>query len=54
MASQDLCNALQFEYATTNIMPTPYSYSSDFEDGKIVNVKVLSKLEELAQKIISL
>jgi hypothetical protein len=54
MASQDLFNALQFEYATTNIMPTPYTYSADFTDGKIVNDKVLSKLNELAQKILSL
>lgn len=54
MASQELFNALQFEYATTNIMPTPFSHASDFEDSKIVNEKVLSKLDELAQKIISL
>lgn len=54
MASQDLFNALQFEYATTNIMPTPYSHASDFKEGEIVNEKVLSKLDELVEKIISL
>ena len=54
MASQDLFNALQYEYATTNIMPTPYTWSMDFQDGKLVNDKVLSKLDELAGKIISL
>jgi len=32
MASQDLFNALQFEYATTSIMPTPYTWSADFQD----------------------
>jgi FAD reductase [NAD(P)H] len=54
MASQDLFNAMQFEYACTAIMPTPYTWSMDFKDGQIVNEKVLSKLDELAQKIISL
>ena len=54
MASQDLFNALQFEYATTSIMPTPYTWSMDFKDGKIVNDKVMSKLDELAQKVSSL
>lgn len=54
MASQDLFNALQFEYATTSIMPTPYTWSMDFKDGQIVNEKVLSKLDELVEKIISL
>ncbi len=54
MASQDLFNALQFEYATTNIMPTPYTWSMDFKDGEIVNEKVLSKLDELANKLLIL
>lgn len=54
MASQDLFNAMQFEYATTSIMPTPYTWSMDFKDGAIVNEKVLSKLDELAAKILSL
>ena len=54
MASTDLFNALQFEYATTNIMPTPFTWSMDFKDWEIVNEKVLSKLDELASKILSL
>ena len=54
MASQDLFNALQYEYATTNIMPTPYTWSMDFKNWEIVNEKVLSKLEELASKLIVL
>jgi len=54
MASADLFNALQFEYATTAIMPTPYTWSMDFKEGTIVNEKVLSKLDELAAKILSL
>lgn len=54
MASQDLFNALQFEYATSSIMPTPYTWSMDFKDGQIVNEKVISKLDELAEKIILL
>jgi len=54
MASLDLFNALQLEYATTNIMPTPFTWSMDFKDGEIVNEKVMSKLDELAQKINSL
>lgn len=54
MASQDLFNALQFEYATVSIMPTPYTWSMDFKDGIISNDKVLDKLDELAAKIISL
>ena len=52
MASQDLFNALQFEYATTSIMPTPYTWSMDFKDGAISNPKVLEKLDELAGKIL--
>jgi FAD reductase [NAD(P)H] len=54
MASQDLFNVLQFEYATTNIMPTPFTWSADFKDWKVSNEKVLDKLDELAQKILSL
>ncbi len=55
MASQDLFNALQFEYATTSIMPTPYTWAKDFdEQGDIVNPKVLERLDELVAKIISL
>ena len=54
MASQDLFNALQFEYTTTSIMPTPYTWSADFQEGKLVNEKVFSKLDELVEKIISL
>ncbi len=54
MASQDLFNALQFEYETTNIMPIPYSCSADFKDGEVVNKKVLDKLYALAEKLISL
>lgn len=54
MASQDLFNALQFEYATTNIMPTPYTWSADFGDGKMINEKVLWKLDELAGSILCL
>jgi len=52
MASADLFNALYFEYACTSLAPTPYTWSMDFKDGKIVNDKVLSKVEELAQKIL--
>ncbi len=54
MASQDLFNALQFEYATTGIMPTPYTWSMDFKDGKLVNEKAMAKLDELVEKISSL
>jgi hypothetical protein len=51
MASGDLFNALQFEYSTTNIMPTPFSWFMDFKDGELINEKVREKLIELAQKI---
>lgn len=54
MASQDLFNALQFEYATTNIIPTPYSWFMDFENGKLVNEKVIKKLDDLVGQIVSL
>ena len=54
MASRDLFDCLYYEYETTNISPTPYTWSMDFQDGKIVNEKVLSKLDELVEKIISL
>jgi len=54
MASADLFNALYFEYACTSIAPTPYTWSMDFKDGKIVNEKVMSKLDELAQNILVL
>lgn len=54
MASQDLFNALQFEYATIAIMPTPYSWSMDFKDGELVNEKVTAKLDELAGKLLVL
>jgi len=51
MASRDLLNALYYECATTNISPTPYSWFMDFKDWKIVNEKVIEKLEELVEKI---
>ena len=54
MASSDLFNALFYEYGCVGIMPTPYTWSMDFKDGSISNEKVLSKLDELADKIISL
>ena len=54
MASRDLFDCLYYEYACTNIAPTPFTWSMDFKDGVIVNDKVLSKLDELAVKIISL
>jgi hypothetical protein len=54
MASRDLFDCLYYEYACTNIAPTPFTWSMDFKDGAIVNDKVLSKLDELAVKIISL
>jgi hypothetical protein len=54
MASQDLFNALQYEYACTNIMPTPYSWSMDFKDEKLTNEKVVEKLDQLVKKIISI
>ena len=54
MASRDLLDCLYYEYATTNISPSPYTWSMDFQDGKIINEKVLSKLDELVEKIISL
>jgi len=52
MASRDLLDCLYYEYATTNLSPTPYAWSMDFKDGELVNEKVLSKLEELVASII--
>ena len=49
MASRDLLDALYYEYATINIAPTPYSWSMDFADGKLVNNKVIKKLDELIE-----
>ena len=54
MASRDLFDCLYYEYATTNISPTPYTWSMDFQEGKLVNEKIFSKLNELVEKIISL
>lgn len=54
MASRDLFDCLFYEYACNGIMPTPYTWSMDFENGAIKNEKVLEKLEELAQKILSI
>ncbi len=54
MASQDLFNALYYEYATTSISPTPYTSAMDFQEGKLASEKTLSKLDELVEKIISL
>lgn len=54
MAAQDLFNAMQYEYTTTSIMPTPYTSWMDFKDWKLVNEKAMSKLDELVEKISSL
>jgi NAD(P)H-dependent FMN reductase len=51
MASRDLLDALYYEYWTTNISPTPYSWSMDFKDWELVNSKVIEKLEQLIEKI---
>ncbi|MDQ7009895.1 MAG: NAD(P)H-dependent oxidoreductase [Candidatus Gracilibacteria bacterium] len=51
MASRDLLDALYYEYGTTNIAPTPYSWSMDFKDGELVNKKVMEKLDELVENI---
>ena len=51
MASRDLLDALYYEYATTNIAPTPYSWFMDFKDWKLVNDKVVKKLDELVESI---
>lgn len=51
MASRDLFDCLYYEYATTSIAPTPYTWSMDFKDGEIINDKVLTKLDELVEKI---
>ncbi len=54
MASRDLFNSLQFEYACPSVMPTPYSWSMDFKDWELVSKKVEDKLEELIEKIMKL
>lgn len=54
MASRDILDCLYYEYGTTNISPTPYSWFMDFKDGELVNEKTLSKLDELVEKIESL
>jgi len=54
MASRDLFDALYYEYATKNLAPTPYSWSMDFKDGKLINTKVEEKLEELIKSITEL
>lgn len=51
MASRDLLDCLYYEYATTNISPTPYAWSMDFVDGAIANKKVLEKIDELVEVI---
>ena len=52
MASRDLFDALYYEYQTQNLAPTPYSWSMDFKDGKLVNQKTIDKLDELVATII--
>lgn len=54
MASRDLFDCLFYEYACNGIMPTPYTWSMDFENGAIKNEKVLEKLDALAQKMLSI
>ena len=51
MASRDLFDALYYEYGTKNISPTPFSWSMDFKDWRLVNSKVVGKIEELVGKI---
>ena len=51
MASRDLLDCLYYEYATHSIAPTPYTWWMDFKDGKLVNEKVMEKLDELVEKI---
>lgn len=51
MASRDLFDALYYEYWTTNLSPTPYSWSMDFKDWELVNEKVIQKLDEFVDVI---
>ena len=54
MASRDLLDCLYYEYQTTSIAPTPYTWSMDFKDWKLVNKKVEEKLDQLVEKILVL
>ncbi len=52
MASRDLLDSLYFQYQTVNISPIPYSWSIDFKDWKLINLKVNKKLDELVKNIL--
>ncbi len=54
MASRDLFNSMLFEHHTHNLMPTPYAWSADFENGEITNGKLIAKLEELADILLNI
>ena len=59
LTGRDLLSCLYYQYETTPIYPTPYSWYIDFEDGErglgeLVSEQVFSKLNELAENILAL
>ena len=54
LAGKDLLISMFYEHECPSLFFTPYTYSKDYENGKLVNKKVLSWLDDLINRIISL
>ncbi|OGI20724.1 MAG: hypothetical protein A3B68_09305 [Candidatus Melainabacteria bacterium RIFCSPHIGHO2_02_FULL_34_12] len=52
LASADLMKILSYEVQALSVQPTVYAWGSDFKDGKIVNLKVLGKANEMVERLI--
>lgn len=51
LASADLAKILAYESRVLAVQPTVYSWSKDFEDGKIVNPKIHEKIQAMAEAL---
>jgi NAD(P)H-dependent FMN reductase len=54
LASAELMKILSYEVHVLTVQPTVYAWSSDFENGKIGNQKVINKAKDMVENLMSL
>ena len=53
LASAELMKILSYEVQCLSVQPTVYGWGKDFQDGKIVNEKILAKANEMVEKLMT-
>ncbi len=54
LASSELMKILSYEVHVLSVQPTVYSYGEDFEEGKIKNPKVISKIHDMLNSLLQI